>query len=284
MRQNTASVMTNWNAKQHSYEELRALVIDELLARTCRSFDDLQEKVSQAILKRNNQWPRPPRETGIAYQGAVVYLHPNDSSTILEVFWDLFRQGVITLGMDARNPGWPWFRLSRFGENIKNQSEFRFHDTSSYIAMIKTYDPDISLAGILYLEEAAASFYAECQLSASVMLGVAAEAEFLRLLDVAASSAQWGPIFAPVTKVPFIRAKIQRFQAALAPHRKTLPHELTEDLDVNLSMIQSVLRLARNDAGHPSGSPAPTRQQVFVNMQLFGPFSRQLAGLRKALA
>ena len=274
--------MTNWNARQHNYEELRTLVIDELLARSCRSFDELQEKVSQAIMKRSNQWP--PGETGIAYQGAVAYLHPNDSSTILEVFWDLFRQGVITLGTDARNPGWPWFRLSRFGESIKTQSEFRFHDTSSYIAMIKSYDPDVSAAGLLYLEEAAASFYAECLLSASVMLGVAAENEFLRVLDVATSSTQWGAIFAPVTKAPFIRGKIQKFQAAFAPHRKTLAHELTEDLDINLSMIQSVLRLARNDAGHPSGIPAPTREQVYVNMQLFGPFSRQLASLRKGLA
>ena len=115
--------MTNWSAKQHSYEELRALVIDELLAHTCRNFTDLQEKVSQAILKQNNQWP--PRETGMAYPGAVTYLHPNDSSTILEVFWDLFRQGVITLGTDVNNPGWPWFRLSRFGEIIKSQSEFK---------------------------------------------------------------------------------------------------------------------------------------------------------------
>jgi hypothetical protein len=276
--------MTNWNARQHSYEELRALVIDELLTPTCRNFDELQEKVSQAILKQNNEWPRPPRETGIAYQGAVSYLHPNDSSTILEIFWDLFRQGVITLGTDARNPGWPWFRLSRFGQNIKNQSAFRFHDTSSYIAMIRTYDPNISPSGVLYLEEAAASFYAECLLSASVMLGVAAEAEFLRVLDVATGSTKWASIFAPVTKVPFIRGKIQKFQGALAPHRNSIAHEVTEDLDTNLSMIQSVLRLARNDAGHPSGSAAPTREQVYVNMQLFGPFARQLAGLRKALA
>jgi hypothetical protein len=163
-----------------------------LLARTCGSFEELQEKVSQAILKQANQWP--PRESGITYQGAVIYLHPNDSSTILEIFWDLFRQGVITLGRDARNPGWPWFRLSRFGENIKSQAQFRFHDTSSYIAMIKTYDPDLSPAGVLYPEEAAAAFYAECLLSTSVMLGVAAEAEFLRLIDVTCASPKWGSI------------------------------------------------------------------------------------------
>jgi hypothetical protein len=273
--------MANWNATQHTYEEIRTLVIDELVARSCRNFNELEEKVAQAILKRNHQWPM---DTGMAYPGAVSYLHPEDGSTILEVFWDLFRQGVITLGTDPRNPGWPWFRLSRFGETIMSQSQFRFHDTSSYIAMIKTYDPGISPAGVMYLEEAAASFYAECLLSASVMLGVAAETEFLRVLDMATSSAQWGSVFAPVTKQPFIRGKIQKFQTALAPHRTSLPRELMEDLDINLSMIQSVLRLARNDAGHPSGSPAPTREQVYVNMQLFGPFSRQLASLRKALA
>lgn len=124
-------------------------------------------------------------------------------------------------------------------------------------------------------------------LSASVMLGVAPEAEFLRVLDVATSSQRWGSIFAAATKAPFIRAKIQRFQVALAPHRRNFPHdphEVMEELDINLSMIQSVLRLARNDAGHPSGDPPPTREQVYVNLQLFGPFARQLAGLRKAVA
>jgi hypothetical protein len=268
------------NTTEHSYEELRTFVIDELLARTCDHFDVLQEKVSEAILERSNQ---PLGETGAAHPGAVANLHPNDRLTILEVFWDLFRQGVITLGKDVANPGWPWFRLSRFGENIKSQQSFRFHDTSSYIAMIKTYDPDISPDGVLYLEEAVASFYAECLLSASVMLGVAAEAEFLRVLDVTASSAQWQSIFASARKETFIRNKIKKFQAALAPHQKNL-REATQDLDTNLSMIQSVLRVARNEAGHPSGKPAPTREQVYVNLQLFGPFSRQLASLRKALA
>jgi hypothetical protein len=48
-------------------------------------------------------------------------------------------------------------------------------------------------------------------------------------------------------------------------------------------MIQSVLRIARNDAGHPT-SANPQREQVYVYMQLFVPFARQLMRLRKALA
>ena len=270
------------NVKQHSYEELRALVLDEVLAQTCRQFEELQQKVGQGILHREGRWP--PRETGAAYPGITAYLHPYDSNTILEIFWDLFRQGVITLGLDSANPGWPWFRLSRFGQTVKQQGQTRFHDTASYVSMIKGYDPDLSDQTLMYLEEAAASFYAECLLSASVMLGVAAEAEFLRLVEIAAKSATYGAIFAPVDKEKFIRQKIRKFQAAIAPIVKTLPSECTEELDTNLSMIQAVLRIARNDAGHPSGNPAPPREQVYVNMQLFGPFAQQLASLRQALA
>jgi hypothetical protein len=43
------------NIRQHAYEELRALVIDELIARSCQNFSDLQEKVGQTLLKRSNQ-------------------------------------------------------------------------------------------------------------------------------------------------------------------------------------------------------------------------------------
>jgi hypothetical protein len=55
--------------------------------------------------------------TGIAYEGEAAALHPRDRDSILEIFWDLFRQGVITLRLNDNNPQWPWFRLSRFGQS-----------------------------------------------------------------------------------------------------------------------------------------------------------------------
>lgn len=63
---------------------------------------------------------------------------------------------------------------------------------------------------------------------------------------------------------------------------KTLPKEATEDLETNFLMIQSVLRIARNDAGHPTASKLQ-REQAYVNLQLFIPFARQLMRLRLAL-
>ena len=100
-----------------------------------------------------------------------------------DVFWDLFRQGFITLGKDDPNNMWPWFRLSHFGQKtLQIQSPYRFHDTTSFIAMTKREVPDISPEATAYLEEAVAAFYAGCLLASCVMLGVAAEAEFLRLI------------------------------------------------------------------------------------------------------
>lgn len=265
------------NGKPLGYEELRPIVIDEII-KGSGEFRDLEERVARAVLKQQGAQHTGPM--GSAYQGAMVNLHPSDASTILEIFWDLFRQGVITLGKDSSNPNWPWFRLSRFGQTI-SKSTIRFHDTASYVALMKSYDKALSSQAITYLEEAAASFYAECLLAATVMLGAAAETEFLNLLDLVATG-KHGTSFTAAIKERFIKGKIQKFLAGVSS--LTLPKECTEDLDTKLLGIQSVIRIARNDAGHPSGTPAPAREQVYVYLQLFGPYAQQLSILRKHMA
>jgi hypothetical protein len=116
------------------------------------------------------------------------------------------------------------------------------------------------------------------------MLGVAAEAEFVRLIDVAIESATYGAKFTPASKPWPIRQKIVKFQAILEPIIPTLDKAVTEDLQTNFAMIQSVLRIARNEAGHPTAVGPPERAQAYVNLQLFAPFARQLMRLRNPLA
>jgi hypothetical protein len=148
--------------------------------------------------------------------------------------------------------------------------------------MVKTEVPDISPEAIVYLDEAAAAFYAGCMLASCVMLGVAAEAEFLRLIDIAAKSAAHGSAFASAVKPMFVRQKITKFQNCLRPLISSLPQPAVEDLDTNFAMIQSVLRIARNEAGHPTAAKVQ-REQVYIYLQLFIPFARQLMRLRQAL-
>lgn len=273
-----------WNLHQHDYEEIREVVVDVLSKASTNGvnqFAGVLEHTARTLARRHNA---PPLPTGMAYAGADSQLHPNDSNIVLEVVWDLFRQGVVTLGLNSSNPGWPWLRLSRFGQQaLQHQSPFRFHDSSGFLKVLHAEVPDISAAAVVYLEEAVAAFYADCLLASLVMLGVAAEIEFLRLVEVAANSPTHGSRFLPVTKLPFIRAKITKFHELLNPIIKTLSQSATEDLEVNLTAIQSAIRIARNESGHPTGAKPPTREQVYMWLVIFVPFARQLMRLRKEL-
>jgi hypothetical protein len=272
--------MSMWNAPIHSYEEIREVVIAILLGDENTRFppeqwSNLTSGVAEVISRRQ----------GTTDVGGVQFptLHPHDSELIRDVFWDLFRQGFITLGLNDSNAEWPFFRLSHFGQTaLKNQNPYRFHDTNTYIALAKNAGGDLSQSTIVYLEEAVAAFYADCLLSCCVMIGCAAEAEFIQLTEVAAAG-KYGERFQAAQKPQFIRQKIEKFHNALRPLLGQMPKDCIEDLETNFAMIQSVLRIARNDAGHPTGA-TPKREQVYVFLQLFVPFIGQLEKLRLALA
>ena len=267
----------------HTYEEIRDVVMDILLKRVAVTYEPsqwvhLKTGVAEVFASRESK-PGQQRPTYPA-----TGLRGQDAELVRDVFWDLFRQGFITLGMNDANEQWPWFRLSHFGEKaLATQSPYRFHDTNSFLGLVRNEVPDISPDAVVYLDEAVAAFYAGCPLASCVMLGLAAEAEFLRLTEIAALNPTYGNKFSPVAKQNAIRQKIAKFQECLKPLIQALPYAATEDLETNFQAIQSVLRIARNDAGHPTGA-APQREQVYVYLQLFIPFARQLMRLRQALA
>jgi len=261
-----------------SYEEIRSVIVDILLGK--EQLNHPADQFGSLVSGVNEVFARRAGKTGPV---GPLPSNPQDAELVRDIFWDLFRQGTITLGLNNSNPMWPFFRLSYHGQRtLASQSPWRFHDTSSYLELIRREVPDISKQAITYLDEAVGAFYADCLLASSVMLGVAAETEFLRLLDVAVSRPKIGVQFQPAMKEKFIRQKITKFLPTLTAIAPRLDRQATEDLDTNFAPIQSVLRIARNEAGHPS-SAAPHRENVYVNLQLFVPFARQLMRLRNAL-
>src|SRR5260221_3337718 len=270
-------------SSRHSYEELRGVVVDVLLKRESvrqapTHYQYLVSGVGEVLARRGSPATNMPLTSG----PDEVRLDPRDVELVRDVFWDLFRQGYVVLGGHDPNEA---FRLSQFAEHtLKSHSPYRFHDTGSFISMVKKEVPDISSEAIVYLEEAIAAFYADCLLSSCVMVGVAAEIEFLRLLDVASGSATLGSAFPPGPKNDPVSKKIARFQKSLQPllSAKTLPRDAVEDVETTFAQIQSVLRITRNEAGHAKTAKIQ-REQVYVNLQLFVPFARQLMKLRTAL-
>ena len=259
--------------QEHSYEELREVVIDILLNAKETGANRFEKILEKTALEFAAQEAGP----------GAARLHQDDVELILEIVWDLFRQGIITFGLNASSPGWPWLRLSRFGECALQHGLYRFHNKAEFLKALHSEAHDICPEAVVYLKEAVASFYTGCLLSTCVMLGIAAESEFVRLLETARASRTFGKYFSRIGDGLSIRAKIMRFGEAIKPI-SLLPEPATRGFGDALNTMQSILRTARNESGQPSGEHSPSRDQVYVYLQLFIPLAGQLMRLRRELS
>ena len=177
--------------QEHSYEELREVVINVLLDARRNGVDRFEKLVDRTCVELSLQGGQGEPQSS----NALPALHPGDAELVLEIVWDLFRQGVLTLGLDLSNPGWPWLRLSRFGECALQHGAYRFHNKVGFMKALRSETIDVSRDAVVYLREAISAFYTDCLLAACVMLGIAAESEFLRVLEAAKRSRIYGQYF-----------------------------------------------------------------------------------------
>src|ERR1035438_4602865 len=261
----------------HSHEELRTAAFDVLSGRVAftyapNQYAHLKIGVATTILERQG-----PIDQGrhCAYPQDAA-LEPEDADMFLEVFWDLFRQGIITLGLNDANPEFPFFHLTALGKRVvEGEDAYFVHDVSGYEKRIVKEIPKIDPVTLLYLKEALQAFRSGCVLSSTVMLGVATEHTFLLLIEVIEKNAAHAEIFAPIAKDRPLLSKVNRFRQILDRHQALLTKEVKEDLDTNFAGILSIIRNFRNDSGHPSGKIID-REQAFVLLELFPAYARKM--------
>ena len=258
----------------HSHEEIRSIALDILAGREQVSYEPSQYE--HLRLGIGEVFARREGRIHGGHRSEIARLDNQDNEIFLEVFWDLFRQGVITLGYNDCNREFPFFRVTRLGRQIaKSQSVYFFHDVSSYERNIRTEVPSINEVTLVYLKEAMQAFRAGCIPSSTVMLGVATEHTFLLLLEIIEGSATYQQTYSSVFQERTILQKFNKFKNILDQRIKGLPSEIKEDLDTHFAGILSVIRVFRNQSGHPSGTIID-REQVFVLLQLFIPYCKKL--------
>ncbi len=266
---------------EHSYEEIRGAALDILSEREKTAYEpsqygNLSIGVAEVLARRTLGSAEVLEQMR---RGQKPHLAGEDAELFMEVFWDLFRQSIITLGYNDSNREFPFFRVSRFGSRIiQNQNVYFFHDVSTYESLILKEIPTIDQVTLLYLKEAMQAFRSGCILSSTVMLGVATEHTFLLLLEQLETSSTQSKIFKNVFSERTILQKINKFKNTLDQHIKSLPQELKEDLDTHFAGILSVIRTYRNQSGHPSGKIVD-REQAYILLQLFIPYCRKMYAL-----
>ena len=260
----------------HSYEEIRTVALDLLAGREKAAYELTQYQnllvgVGEVFARRDNlpsQRPMPVTP--------YTKLSSHDAELFLEIFWSLFREGIITLGLNDSNRDYPHFRVTEFGRRIiAHQQAYFFHDVSSYEKAITSEVPAIDSTTLLYLKEAMQSFRTGCLLASTVMLGVATEHTFFLLLETIEASASHAPSFASVKREWTILQKFNKFKTILDRHVSNLTPEIKEDLDTHFAGILSIIRTFRNQSGHPTGK-IMEREQVYVLLQLFIPYCKKM--------
>jgi hypothetical protein len=261
----------------HSYEEIRRAALDILSGResssyTPNQFVHFRIGVAEVIQKRDSVTPDPCQRE--------AQLSQNDRDLFQEVFWDLFRQNIITLGTSGDpNAAYPWFRVSSFGKKtLANNDVYFFHDLTSYEKIIRENIPDIDEITLFYLKEAMQAFIVGCRLSSAVMLGVALEYSLDNLYNVINGNEAQSAHFQSVSKEQTFLRRFNKFKQKLNEKKPDLPKELKDDLDTNLDMIVSLIRNYRNESGHPNGNVI-SREQCYVNLQLFIPCCKKIYDL-----
>jgi hypothetical protein len=111
----------------HSYEEIRNVALDLLAGRERAAYDlnqyqNLLLGVGAVFLQRENSSIRGPI-------GGRTMPSDADTEKFLEVFWGLFREGIITLGLNDSNREFPFFRVTEFGRRLLDGGQAYFSMT-----------------------------------------------------------------------------------------------------------------------------------------------------------
>lgn len=218
---------------------------------------------------------------------AVEAASPEDDKPrthqIQQAIWSLVGRGLAYIDISQSAPENWSLRLTASGVAAVKDEEINPDDPSGYLRRLYADVPSLSSLVKLYAVEALNSYYHNNYLAATVMLGVAAEAAFLELASAFAAwprmpSEPLTKILADPKKTHF--QKFEEFRKRILPVADQLPEHLRVGLDLQINSVLDLLRLNRNDAGHPTGLQIE-RDDCFVSLRVFARVLKRMYDLNE---
>jgi hypothetical protein len=201
---------------------------------------------------------------------------------VAEAFWALLARRMIYVG-GARSFGGCSVWLTERGQTAVATEDYNPDDRNAYMRRLLASAPATSATVQQYLVEALKTYEQECYLASAVMLGAAAEET---TLEVAASFVKWkgkeAENLATILNNPrqFYVYKLQEFEKRLKASKGEIPQELAENLELQITAVLQLVRLTRNDAGHPTGRRID-RTDCYQNLILYANTHQKLHRLKQ---
>lgn len=173
----------------------------------------------------------------------------------------------MAIGMDDSNEAWPWLSLTEYGEDVARAAQPVPHDAAGFITNVEFARP-LSDVERRYVVQAVEAYNRNLPDAAAIMIGAASESLLEELVEAIGKQDPAEPAAAN-TALAGPGAALMKFAHSYVTGKKAnLARPLREQLDTTFLGVANLIRIARNDAGHPSLASV-SRDQALVNLQLY---------------
>lgn len=190
--------------------------------------------------------------------GVSLNQHGRDDVILVhQAFWDLVANGLAMPGnRNGQDNNLPWLCATDYGIACAQEGRQLPIDSEGFIEGMDLNHVDDIIR--LYIEEAVSTFSSRNYLAASAMAGCALERAILVMTDAYLSKIPSGKKPAYKTEVlsaQKIKTRFDNFLKFLEDNgiKKALPRSTQETLDSLFPAIVNLIRITRNDVGHPTG-------------------------------
>ena len=210
---------------------------------------------------------------------------PSDQE-IMEGVWSLIGQGLTYIDyFQSAVENWS-LHITANGLAVVNDEAINPDDPVGYIQRLHRECPDLNKIAQSYVHEAVSAYNARLYRASAVMLGVASEAAVLEVAPILGQILQGNEArmylqTINASKQNYI-AKFETFRKKLESKKSSLPPELKDGLDLTMNSVSDLLRVYRNDVGHPTGK-AVDRDDCFIHLQMFVRYAKRLYAIKAHL-
>ncbi len=211
-------------------------------------------------------------------------LPEEDREEVRAALWELVTRGML-FPRALNDEDNTFFALTRHGVEVLEATEATPYDPYNFLERVSESSPALESDTLAFLSEAVTCFLHGHDRAAAVMTGLASENEVLALIERYAQfpgDEERQSFEGRISQARNLKQKFDVLYVALYERRGTLPAGLKE-VDVWLNGVFQLIRLTRNDAGHPVGSE-PAREAIYASLNLFLLYARNVSALKEHLA
>ena len=208
----------------------------------------------------------------------------NDQQIIRGV-WSLIGQGLAYLDYTPRS--FEFWDLIPTARGVAAVGDLDINpDDPEYVESLCRRIPSLSDTVKVYVGEASSAYKVGLYRASAVMLGVASEAVTLEVAGVLGQRIQRDQAkrYLRIVHDPkkSYHAKLEEFWKKLKSNKDSFPVDLPDGLDSTITAVCDLLRVYRNDAGHPTGKVVD-RNLCQRHLGIFVPYAEKLYELKACL-